>query len=145
MSFSNIFEVAGSGMAAQQLRLSTTASNMANANSASGSEEEAYRARHPIFSAVQRQFENGHFRKGDNNAANGGVEVIGVVESDAPLEARYEPNHPHANEAGYVYYPNVNVVEEMTNMIAASRSFQMNVEVMNSAKQMVTRALSLGQ
>ncbi len=145
MSFSNIFDIAGSGMSAQSMRLSTTASNMANAQTVAGSEEETYRARHPIFSAVQKQFENHHFKLGDNIQPTAGVEVLGVVESDAPLEARYEPNSPHANEAGYVYYPNVNVVEEMTNMIAASRAFQMNVEIMNSAKQMVTRVLSLGQ
>jgi flagellar basal-body rod protein FlgC len=77
--------------------------------------------------------------------ANAGVQVLGIVESDAPLQRRYEPTHPKADKEGYVYYPNVNVVEEMTNMISASRSFQMNVEVMNSAKQMVQRVLTLGQ
>ena len=74
-----------------------------------------------------------------------GVSVDGIVESDAPLQMRYEPQHPKADENGYVYYPNVNVVEEMTNMISASRSFQVNVDVMNAAKQMVQRVLTLGQ
>ncbi len=73
------------------------------------------------------------------------VRVDGIVESDAPLQARYEPENPNADEEGYVYYPNVNIVEEMTNMISASRSFQVNVEVMNAAKQMVQRVLTLGQ
>jgi flagellar basal-body rod protein FlgC len=80
-----------------------------------------------------------------SNDSEAGVQVLGVVESDAPLQPRYEPHHPMANDEGYVYYPNVNVVEEMTNMISASRSFQVNVEVMNSAKQMVQRVLTLGQ
>ena len=81
----------------------------------------------------------------DANGESVGVKVDGVVESQAPLQMRYEPHHPQANEEGYVYYPNVNIVEEMTNMISASRSFQLNVEVMNSAKQMVQRVLTLGQ
>ena len=77
--------------------------------------------------------------------AAAGVQVLGIVESDVPLQRRYEPGHPKADADGYVFYPNVNPVEEMANMIAASRSFQMNVEVMNSAKQMVQRVLTLGQ
>ena len=79
------------------------------------------------------------------NGANIGVQVLGVVESNAPLQPRYEPSNPLADDEGYVYYPNVNVVEEMTNMISASRSYQVNVEVMNSAKQMMQRVLTLGQ
>ena len=74
-----------------------------------------------------------------------GVGVMGIVESDAPLQPRYEPHHPKADADGYVFYPNVNVVEEMTNMISASRSFQVNVDVMNAAKQMTQRVLQLGQ
>lgn len=145
MSLNNIFDIAGSGMSAQSLRLNTTASNMANANTASSSSGETYRARQPVFSAVQNQFMNRHFKLGDNIQPSAGVKVLGIVESDAPLQPRYEPNNPHANDEGYVYYPNVNVVEEMTNMIAASRSFQMNVEIMNSAKSMLQKVLALGQ
>jgi flagellar basal-body rod protein FlgC len=74
-----------------------------------------------------------------------GVQVKGIVESEAPLQQRFEPHHPEADENGYVFYPNVNVVEEMTNMISASRSFQVNVDVMNAAKQMIQRVLTLGQ
>lgn len=146
MSLSNIFNIAGSGMNAQSLRLNTTASNIANAETASSSTDEVYRARHPVFSVMHRSLIDGSIAStapyGDEAA---GVKVDGIIESDAPLQPRYEPHHPQADENGYVYYPNVNVVEEMTNMISASRSFQVNVDVMNSAKQMVQRVLTLGQ
>ncbi len=145
MSLNNIFDVAGSGMNAQSVRLNTTASNIANAETASSSTDQVYRARHPVFEA---SFNNmlGHSKSGlSPQDETAGVAVRGIVESDAPLQPRYEPDHPMANEDGYVYYPNVNVVEEMTNMISASRSFQMNVDVMNSAKQMMQRVLSIGQ
>src|SRR5690554_27879 len=160
MALGNIFDIAGSGMNAQSLRLNTTASNLANAQSASSSSDQVYRNRQPVFAAIQQGAMAN--RSGDNsfnsafnsslgssfdnaNDAGAGVQVLGIVESDAPLQRRYEPTHPQADEEGYVFYPNVNPVEEMTNMISASRSFQMNVEVMNSAKQMVQRVLTLGQ
>jgi len=117
---------------------------MANAESASSSIDQTYRARHPVFTTAFNQA-NGKLLMGSPNEVDGGVQVLGVVESDAPLQQRYEPNHPLANEEGYVFYPNVNVVEEMANMISASRSFQTNVEVMNSAKQMMQRVLTIGQ
>ncbi|GAB1258133.1 flagellar basal body rod protein FlgC [Aurantivibrio plasticivorans] len=143
MSISAVFDIAGSAMTAQSLRLNTTASNMANAQSAASSVDEVYRARHPVFAAVQQQaMENA---LGSETSESAGVSVLGIVESDAPLEKRFEPGHPMADDEGYVLYPNVNVVEEMTNMISASRGFQMNVEVMNSAKQMLQRVLTLGQ
>lgn len=148
MALGNIFDIAGSGMNAQSLRLNTTASNLANAQSASSSTDQVYRNRQPVFAAIQQQAMNGgafNSAFGANNEAGAGVQVLGIVESDAPLQRRYEPTHPLADEEGYVFYPNVNPVEEMTNMISASRSFQMNVEVMNSAKQMVQRVLTLGQ
>ena len=142
MSLVNIFDIAGSGMAAQSIRLNTTASNLASADAAASSTEETYRARHPIFAALEQDVLN---FESDAEGGNIGVKVLGVVESEAPLQPRYEPLHPLADEEGYVYYPNVNVVEEMANMISATRSFQMNVEVMNSAKQMMQRVLTLGQ
>lgn len=145
MSLQNIFNIAGSGMNAQSVRLNTTASNIANAETASSSSEQTYRGRHPVFSAVQQSVLNGQMSVGVGEEEAYGVNVEGIVESQAPLQMRYEPNHPQANDEGYVYYPNVNVVEEMTNMISASRSFQVNVEVMNSAKQMIQRVLTLGQ
>lgn len=149
MALGNIFDIAGTGMNAQSLRLNTTASNLANAQSASSSVNEVYRSRQPVFAAIQQDAMRASITEGaysDNEVdAATGVQVLGIVESDAPLQRRYEPAHPKADEEGYVYYPNVNPVEEMANMIAASRSFQMNVEVMNSAKQMVQRVLTLGQ
>ena len=132
-------------MNAQSIRLNTTASNIANAETASSSIDQVYRGRHPVFSAVQAAVMSGQGGGFSDDASAIGVRVNGIVESDAPLQPRYEPNNPNANEEGYVYYPNVNVVEEMTNMISASRSFQVNVEVMNAAKQMVQRVLTLGQ
>jgi flagellar basal-body rod protein FlgC len=144
MSLDNIFSIAGSGLNAQTVRLNTTASNMANAQSASSSIDQVYRARHPVFTTALNQA-NGKFLNVGPNDVEGGVQVLGIVESDAPYEQRYEPNHPMANEDGYVFYPNVNVVEEMANMISASRSFQTNVEIMNSAKQMMQRVLTIGQ
>lgn len=145
MSLNNIFDIAGSGMNAQSVRLNTTASNIANAESASSSSENVYRGRHPVFAASYNQLLGSPGSSAmSGNQASVGVGVTGIVESDAPLQMRHEPNHPLADEEGYVYYPNVNVVEEMTNMISASRSFQVNVEIMNSAKQMVQRVLTLG-
>ena len=149
MALGNIFDIAGTGLNAQSLRLNTTASNLANAQSASSSIDEVYRSRQPVFAAIQQDAMSAAVNGGQYSQneldANSGVQVLGIVESDAPLQRRYEPNHPKADEDGYVYYPNVNPVEEMANMISASRSFQMNVEVMNSAKQMVQRVLTLGQ
>ncbi len=146
MGLNRIMDIAGSGMNAQSVRLNTTASNIANAESAASSADSVYRGRHPVFAAAYHNM-LGHPDSTNlsGDAASAGVNVLGIVESDAPLQMRYEPNHPLADEQGYVFYPNVNVVEEMTNMISASRSFQVNVEVMNSAKQMVQRVLTLGQ
>jgi flagellar basal-body rod protein FlgC len=145
MSLDAIFDIAGSGLNAQSLRLNTTASNMANAQSASSSTDDVYRARHPVFSTALNNARGGMMPLSMAEESQTGVQVLGIVESDAPLQQRYEPNHPLADADGYVFYPNVNVVEEMTNMISASRSFQTNVEVMNAAKQMMQRVLTIGQ
>ena len=147
MSLTNVFDIAGSGMSAQSIRINTTASNIANAESASSSIDETYRARKPFFAAMQKEFlnidKNNHFATVENGVGVG-VEVKGIVESDAPLKPRFQPDHPLANEEGYVYYPNVNVVEEMTDMMSSSRSYQMNVEILKTAKQMLQRTLTLG-
>ena len=147
-----IFDIAGMGMSAQSVRLNTVASNLANANSPASSVDQVYRARHPVFSAIAMDemqsatMRGNHFAIGsDNDQASFGVQVDGIVESQAELDRRYEPNHPLADEEGYVSYPNVNVMEEMADMIAASRSFQINVELMQSAKTMAQRVLQLGQ
>lgn len=137
MSLFRVFDVAGSGMSAQALRLNTVASNMANADAVSGSSEEAYRARQPVFSAVVQALGN------DRDAVP--VKVDGVMESQAPIRKEYNPGHPLADDKGYVHMSNVNVVEEMANMISASRSYQSNVEVANTSKQMLLDTLKLGK
>jgi flagellar basal-body rod protein FlgC len=117
----SIFDIAGSAMNAQMLRLNTTASNM------------AYRARQTVFETVMSQ------------AAGGPVAVPQIVESQAPVMKRYEPGHPMADGDGYVYGSNVSAVEEMANMISASRNYQSNAEVFNTTKSLMLRTLQLGQ
>ena len=146
MSLNDIFNISGSGMSAQSLRLNTVASNIANAETVSSSTDETYRARHPVFSTLFNEQQGmGQSLFASREQAGQGVEVLGVVESDAELQSRYEPDHPMANEEGYVFYPNVNVVEEMANMMAASRAYQTNVEIMNATKTMLQRVITLGQ
>ena len=145
MSISNVFDIAGTALTAQSVRLNTTASNLANAQSAASSVEQTYRGRHPVFAAVRQSVMPFETSDSFGERASLGVQVLGIVESEAPLRKQYEPGNPLADAEGYVNYPNVNVVEEMANMISASRAFQINVEVMNSAKQMMQRVLTLGQ
>ncbi|TWI53563.1 flagellar basal-body rod protein FlgC [Pseudomonas duriflava] len=147
MSLSNVFNIAGTGMSAQTTRLNTIASNIANAETVSSSVDETYRARHPVFATMLNQAQQGGGTSlfEEQGEAGTGVQVLGIVEDQSNLEARYEPNHPAADKDGYVYYPNVNVVEEMADMISASRSFQTNAEIMNTAKQMMNKVLTLGQ
>lgn len=147
MALMNIFDIAGSGMSAQSVRLNTTASNIANAESVATNSEDTYRARQPVFEAQMRSALRDSPFDFNSQAMNAGqgVRVMGVVESDAPYQMRYEPGHPFADDNGYVKYPNVNVVEEMTNMISASRSFQTNADVMSAAKKMMEQALALGK
>ena len=138
MSLFNVFNITGSGMSAQSMRLNTTASNIANADSVSSSINETYRARHPVFAAAMQKAADG---QGDSV----GVQVLGIVESNKPLNIEYAPEHPMADKEGYIYKPNVNVIEEMTNMISASRSYQTNVQLAESAKNMLNKTLQLGQ
>ncbi|MDA3136650.1 flagellar basal body rod protein FlgC [Pseudomonas syringae] len=146
MSLANVFNIAGSAMSAQTTRLNTTASNIANAETVSSSMDQTYRARHPVFATVmQGQQSTGGSLFQDQGEAGQGVQVNGIIEDSSNTEARYEPNHPSADKDGYVYYPNVNVVEEMADMISASRSFQTNAEIMNTAKSMMQKVLTLGQ
>lgn len=145
MSLSSVFDIAGSGMSAQTVRLNTTSSNIANAESVASSVDKTYRARHPVFMAQYTAALGQGVTDPVTGDSTAGVNVAGVVESNAPLQYRYEPDHPYADKDGYVAYPNVNVVEEMTNMISASRSFQTNADVMNTAKQMLSQVLNLGQ
>ena len=133
MSLFNIFNVSGSAMSAQAQRLNTVASNLANADSASSATGQAYRAKQVVFEAV------------DTGAGATGVKVQQVVEDASPLKQVYDPKHPMADDKGYVAMPNVNVVDEMVNMLSASRSYQNNVETMNTAKTLLMKTLSLGQ
>lgn len=146
MSLSNVINIAGTGMNAQSIRLNTTASNMANAESVSSSVEDTYRARKPVFELLHSQFrDQGRGAVDPDYDIGNGVHVSAIVENDDPLDIRYNPTHPMADEEGYVYYPNVNVVEEMADMMSASRSFTINVEVFNTAKTMMQKTLTMGQ
>ncbi|MGZ4998730.1 MAG: flagellar basal body rod protein FlgC [Methylomonas sp.] len=138
MSSMRIFDVAGSGMNAQTLRLNLVASNISNANSVSSSADQVYKARQPVFAAELKNIM-------DKNNAASGVDVLGVVENQAPPVMEYAPNHPMADELGYIYKPNVNTVEEMANMMSASRSYESNVEVLNTAKNLMLQTLKMGQ
>lgn len=141
MSLFNVFNIAGSSMSAQSLRLNVTASNMANANSISSSVGGTYRAREPVFAAMYDEASMNF----DNEADAIGVQVRGIVQSKAPIRSEYQPGNPMADKDGYIHLPNVNMVEEMANMISASRGYQSSVEVANTAKQMLLRTLTLGQ
>jgi flagellar basal-body rod protein FlgC len=142
MSSFKVFDIAGSGMSAESVRLNTVASNLANANSVSGDPSQVYQAKHPVFQSVQAL---GAAASQTAEQASASVKVLGIAANTAPPEARYDPSNPLANSEGYVYSSNVNVVEEMTDMISASRSYQNNVEVMNTARNMMLDTLKLGQ
>lgn len=159
MSITNVFDIAGSAMSAQTLRLNTLASNIANAETVAESPDAAYKARYPIFKAVMDDVVEQSFRDGfssdpgsifsearaDSFDVTGGVNVDAIYHSEEPAETRYYPSHPMADEEGYVYLSNVNVVEEMADMISASRAFEMSAEVANTAKSMMQRLISLGR
>ena len=134
MSISNIFDIAGSAMAAQGQRLNVVASNLANADSATGAEGKPYRAKQVVFSTTP---------VGGEGVS--GVRVSGVIADPSQMREVFDPKHPLANDKGFVTLPNVNVVEEMVNMLSASRAYQNNVEVMNTAKSLLVKTLSLGQ
>lgn len=137
MGLFNLFDLAGSALSAQSVRLNTVASNLSNAQVASSTPEAAYRAREPVFSAVLDGL--------NGESAQPRLSVARIVESAAPPRQEYAPHHPLADKDGYIYMPNVNVVEEMANMISTSRSYQSNVEVLNTSKQLLLNTLRLGQ
>ncbi|QLG88139.1 flagellar basal body rod protein FlgC [Chitinibacter bivalviorum] len=136
MSMFRVFDVAASGMRAQSARLNAVASNLANAESVTSSNGQPYRAKQVVFQAQPMT---------TGNAQSVGVQVAGVLEDQSPPKLMYDPKSPFADANGYVAMPNVNVVDEMTNMISASRSYQTNIDVMNTAKTLLLRTLSLGQ
>ncbi|MDQ6620877.1 MAG: flagellar basal body rod protein FlgC [Pseudomonadota bacterium] len=134
MSLFNVFDIASSALTAQSERLNVTASNIANADSAAGPDGKAYKARQVVFQAVP---------SGESGSAK--VRVAAVVEDSMPNRQVYDPKHPLADPQGYVAMPNVSVVDEMVNMLSASRSYQSNVEIMNTAKNLLLKTLTLGQ
>lgn len=135
MSLFKIFAVSGSAIGAQNVRLNTIASNLANADSIAGPDGKAYRARQVIF---QTQLTDA------NDQASAGVRVAQVIESDADGRKMFDPKNPMADESGHVTMPNVNVIDEMVNMISASRAYQNNVEVMNTTKNLLAKTIAMG-
>lgn len=136
MSLFRVFDIAGSAMTAQSMRLNTTASNLANAESATSSTGQPYRAKQVVFTATQMSAVAPQAV---------GVKVSAISEDMSPPRLVYDPKNPLADDKGYVAMPNVNVVEEMTNMLSASRSYQTNADMMNTAKTLLQRTLQLGQ
>jgi flagellar basal-body rod protein FlgC len=136
MSLQNVFSIAGSALTAQSMRLSVVASNIANAESATSSTGQPYRGRHVVFTAIPVS---------SDQPLVAGVRVTSVVEDQSPPILKYDPANPLADARGYVNMPNVNPVEEMADMISASRSYQTNVEVMNTAKTLMQKTLQIGQ
>ncbi len=137
MGLFNTFDVSGSAMTAQSVRMNLVASNLANVNSAASSVEGTYKSRQAIFKTVMDEFSS------EPSVAK--VKVDRIIESEEPLKAQYQPYHPNANEDGYVYMPNVNPIEAMANMMDASRSYQTNVDVLNTTKQLLMRTINLGK
>ncbi|MFC4157750.1 flagellar basal body rod protein FlgC [Chitinimonas lacunae] len=136
MSLFRVFDIAGSAMTAQSMRLNVVASNLANAESATSSSGQPYRAKQVVFSATQMT---------QNQPQAVGVRVSAVSEDMSPPRLVYDPKNPLADQNGYIAMPNVNVIEEMTNMISASRSYQTSADMMNTAKTLLQRTLALGQ
>ena len=134
MSLLNVFEIAGSAMTAQSQRLNVVASNLAHADSVSSSNGQVYRAKHVLFREQPL-----------SGTTGSGVQVVGVAEDSSPGRQVFDPKHPLADARGYVAMPNVSTVEEMVNMIGAARSYQNNVEVLNTAKTLMLKTLTLGQ
>jgi len=139
MSLERVFDIAGSALSAGSVRLNTVASNLANADTVSASPGDIYRAREPVFATMLGE------QLGAGTADAAGVQVAGVVESSAPPRTEYRPDHPAADADGYVYYSNVNAMEELANLVSASRSYETNVDVMNTTKQLLLKTLQLGR
>ncbi|WP_153099112.1 flagellar basal body rod protein FlgC [Paraburkholderia hayleyella] len=138
-TMTSIFEVAGSALTAQSQRLNVVASNLANAESVTGPDGKPYKAKQVVF-AVQPA--GGGYTESGQQV--GGVRVSRVIDDPSPMKTSYEPGNPAANAEGYVTQPNVNPVQEMVNMISASRSYQANVETLNTAKQLMAKTLTIG-
>jgi flagellar basal-body rod protein FlgC len=140
VSLFSVFNISGSALNAETVRLNTTASNLANAESVNGDPSKVYRARQPVFQTLVDQSD----LNSDGDQATAGVRVLGVVESTAPPTERYDPNNPLANKDGYIYMSNVNPIEEMTNMISANRAFATNIDAINTARDLLLKTISMG-
>lgn len=136
MSMFRTLDISATGLQAQTIRLNTIASNMANVDSISSNAEDTFRGKKPVFETIMDEA---------TGQATGGVRIKEIVENKAPLKMEYMPNHPMADEKGYIYRPNVNVVEEMADMMSASRTYQTNIEVMNTSKQLLLRTIQMGK
>ncbi|MFY2509295.1 flagellar basal body rod protein FlgC [Vibrio pectenicida] len=142
MSFTDIYSIAGSAMNAQTVRLNTVASNLANADAASANAKDAYKALKPVFATVYNKTQ---LSASKDSYPNAEVRIVDVVQSSSQAEQRFEPTNPLANDQGYVYYPDIDVVAEMADMMSATRSFETNVEVLTNVKSMQQGLLKLGQ
>ena len=142
MSMLRIFDVAGSAVSAQSQRLNVVASNLANADTVAGPDGNAYKARQVVF---QTQLMGMAGVMGKSSDASAGVRVSTITENETPGRRVHDPKHPSADAEGYVTFSNVNPVEEMVNMISASRSYQNNIEVMNTARSLLLKTLQVGQ
>lgn len=142
MSFTDIYSIAGSAMNAQTVRLNTVASNLANADAVSANPDDAYKAMKPVFATVYNKTQ---LSTSNDAYPNAEVKIVDVVQSSGEAERRFEPGHPLANDEGYVYYPDIDVVAEMADMMSATRSFETNVEVLANVKSMQQGLLKLGQ
>lgn len=140
MSLFNVFDIAGSGMSAQTLRLETIASNLSNSQTVAGSEKEVYKAKQPIFQSIHAD----QLGKMENQAS-GGVKVVGIAESNEQAVKLYQPNNPVADKDGFVYRPNINTVGEMTDMISASKSYEMNVQMLQTLRMLAQKTLQVGK
>jgi flagellar basal-body rod protein FlgC len=142
MSFTDIYSIAGSAMTAQTVRLNTVASNLANADAVSANPDDAYKALKPVFATVYGKTQ---MTSSNSIYPNAEVRIVDVVKNAGQAEKRFEPSNPLANDEGYVYYPDIDVVAEMADMMSATRSFETNVEVLSNVKSMQQGLLKLGQ
>ena len=143
MSFLSSFNITGSGLTAQRLRMDVISENIANARVTRTENGQPYRRKMVVLSSVNG--ENGSFSSAFQKAAAGGVQVDEIVEDSSELVPTYEPDHPDANEEGYVMYPNVNTAQEMIDMLGASRAYEANVTAFNAVKAMALKALEIGR
>ena len=137
MSFERLMSIAGTGMSAQLVRMNTTASNLANAGVVAGTDQGAFRAKRPVFQSL---LDNAMLGK---ESFEGGVRVDSIIDDPKPVKQVFEPNNPLADEDGYVFASNVNEIEELIEMMDASRAYQNNIEVISTAKQLMSRTLEV--